>query len=122
MPIRDQYGSGKFGLSIEIFPPKTPAGDVALFESLDRLTTFRPGFVSCTYGAFGSTSKRTVELCVEIQRRYDITATSHFTPSSDPGLDATRIPSGIAILMSALVAVITSSMSRLALSSTALPR
>ena len=79
MPIRDQYGSGKFGLSIEIFPPKTPAGDVALFESLDRLTTFRPGFVSCTYGAFGSTSKRTVELCVEIQRRYDITATSHFT-------------------------------------------
>ncbi len=79
MQIRDHYGSGKFGLSIEIFPPKTPAGDAALFETLDRLTAFQPGFVSCTYGAGGSTSKRTVELCVEIQRRYGISATSHFT-------------------------------------------
>lgn len=79
MLIRDHYGPGKFGLSIEIFPPKTPAGDAALFESLDRLTAFQPGFVSCTYGAGGSTSKRTVELCVEIQRRYAIAATSHFT-------------------------------------------
>lgn len=79
MPICDNYGPGKFGLSIEIFPPRTPAGDAALFETLDRLTAFKPGFVSCTYGAGGSTSKRTVELCVEIQRRYEITATSHFT-------------------------------------------
>ncbi len=79
MLIRENYGSGKFGLSIEIFPPKTAAGDAALFESLDRLTAFQPGFVSCTYGAGGSTSKRTVELCVEIQKRYGLTATSHFT-------------------------------------------
>ena len=57
MRLLDNYGSGKFGLSIEIFPPKTPAGDVALFESLDRLTGFQPGFISCTYGAGGSTSK-----------------------------------------------------------------
>lgn len=79
MLIRDNYGPGKFGLSIEIFPPKTAAADAALFESLDRLTAFQPGFVSCTYGAGGSTSKRTVELCVEIQKRYGLTATSHFT-------------------------------------------
>lgn len=79
MQIRENYGPGKFGLSIEIFPPKTPAGDVALFETLNRLTAFQPGFVSCTYGAGGSTSRRTVELCVEIQRRYDVSATAHFT-------------------------------------------
>jgi methylenetetrahydrofolate reductase (NADPH) len=79
MLIRDHYGAGKFGLSIEVFPPKTPAGDLALFETLDRLSVFRPGFISCTYGAGGSTSKRTVELCEEIQRRYGVSATSHFT-------------------------------------------
>ncbi len=79
MQIRENYGPGKFGLSIEIFPPKTPAGDVALFENLDRLTAFQPGFISCTYGAGGSTGQRTVELCVEIQRRYGIAATAHFT-------------------------------------------
>jgi methylenetetrahydrofolate reductase (NADPH) len=79
MLIRDHYGPGQFGLSIEVFPPKTSAGDLALFETLDRLNAFQPGFISCTYGAGGSTSKRTVELCVEIQRRYGISATSHFT-------------------------------------------
>ena len=79
MQIRENYGPGKFGLSIEIFPPKTPAGDVALFENLDRLTAFQPGFISCTYGAGGSTGQRTVELCVEIQRRYGIASTAHFT-------------------------------------------
>lgn len=79
MPIRDHYGSEKFGLSIEIFPPKTPAGDGALFETLNRLIPYQPAFVSCTYGAGGSTSKRTVELCVEIQKRYGVSATSHFT-------------------------------------------
>lgn len=104
MQIRDHYGSGKFGLSIEIFPPKTPAGDAALFETLDRLTTFQPGFVSCTYGAGGSTSKRTVELCVEIQKRYGISATSHFTcvgATRDELLDWLRFArqSGIANIM-----------------------
>ena len=70
MTISDAYGPNRFGLSFELFPPKTPAGDAALFATLDRLTKFQPGFISCTYGAGGSTSKRTVELCVDIQRRY----------------------------------------------------
>lgn len=79
MRISDMYRTGDFGLSIEIFPPKTPAGDGALFENLDRLTAYRPAFVSCTYGAGGSTRTRTIDLCVEIQRRYKLPATAHFT-------------------------------------------
>lgn len=66
-------------ISIEIFPPKTPQGDEALFASLDRLATFQPAFISCTYGAGGSTQSRTVELCRAIQQRYEIPATAHFT-------------------------------------------
>lgn len=79
MRISEIYRPGKFGLSIEIFPPKTTDGDVSLFENLDRLARYRPAFISCTYGAGGSTRTRTVELCTEIQRRYDIAATAHFT-------------------------------------------
>ncbi|MFN0195631.1 MAG: methylenetetrahydrofolate reductase [NAD(P)H] [Planctomycetaceae bacterium] len=81
MPTRisEIYTSPTWGLSVEIFPPKTSEGDTALFDNLDQLSRYRPAFISCTYGAGGSTSKRTVELCVEIQRRYDITATAHFT-------------------------------------------
>lgn len=79
MRISEIYRSGTFGLSIEIFPPKTTDGDAALFENLERLAKYHPAFISCTYGAGGSTRTRTVELCTEIQSRFDIAATAHFT-------------------------------------------
>jgi methylenetetrahydrofolate reductase (NADPH) len=79
MRIRDIYAGGQFGLSIEIFPPKTPEGDDSLRQTLRELTPFQPAFVSCTYGAGGSTSKRTVEWCQEIQTGFSLPATAHFT-------------------------------------------
>lgn len=79
MRIRDIYRPGKFGLSFEIFPPKTPEGDGALWENITRLAQFQPAFISCTYGAGGSTRTRTVELCQEIQNRFGVAATAHFT-------------------------------------------
>ncbi|MBI3865656.1 MAG: methylenetetrahydrofolate reductase [NAD(P)H] [Planctomycetia bacterium] len=79
MRIRDIYGPGKFGLSFEIFPPKTPDGDGALWENVSRLASFKPAFISCTYGAGGTTRTRTIELCQEIQRRLGVAATAHFT-------------------------------------------
>ena len=77
--IPDIYGSNAFGLSIEIFPPKTEQGDAALFEHLNRLKAFQPAFVSCTYGAGGTTRTKTVELCRRIQADLGVPATAHFT-------------------------------------------
>lgn len=77
--IRDLYGKGQFGLSIEIFPPKSAEGDESLRQTLRELVCFQPSFISCTYGAGGSTSKRTVEWCREIQDLHQLTATAHFT-------------------------------------------
>ena len=79
MRIGQIYDAGKFGLSFEIFPPKTPDGDGALWENVERLSRLKPAFISCTYGAGGSTRTRTVELCQEIQTRFGLTATAHFT-------------------------------------------
>lgn len=79
MRIRDIYAGGRFGLSIEIFPPKTAEGDESLRQTLRELAPFQPAFVSCTYGAAGSTSKRTVEWCQEIQSGFGLNATAHFT-------------------------------------------
>jgi methylenetetrahydrofolate reductase (NADPH) len=79
MRIRDIYAGGQFGLSIEVFPPKTADGDEALRATLSELTPFEPAFVSCTYGAGGSTSKRTIDWCHEIQSVFGRTATAHFT-------------------------------------------
>jgi methylenetetrahydrofolate reductase (NADPH) len=77
--MKDLYSPGSFGLSIEIFPPKSEEGDEALFEHLGRLRQFDPVFISCTYGAGGSTRTRTVELCQRIQSEIGVPATAHFT-------------------------------------------
>lgn len=79
MRIGDVYRTRPFGLSIEIFPPKTEAGDAALFETLRRAAVWKPAFVSCTYGAGGSTRNRTLDLCAAIQDQFQLTATAHFT-------------------------------------------
>ncbi|WP_437228980.1 methylenetetrahydrofolate reductase [NAD(P)H] [Planctomicrobium sp. SH661] len=78
MRIKDIYARG-FGLSFEIFPPKTAQGDESLFEHLEKLKVHRPAFISCTYGAGGSTRSRTIELCQAIQDRFGSVATAHFT-------------------------------------------
>lgn len=79
MRIAELYQTQPFGLSIEIFPPKTEAGDQALFENLRRAARWNPGFVSCTYGAAGGTSNRTIDLCEAIQNDLGMTSTAHFT-------------------------------------------
>jgi len=77
--LRNLFATRPFCLSIEIFPPKSADADENLWANLDRLAPYRPAFVSCTYGAGGSTRIRTIELCREIQRRYLAPATAHFT-------------------------------------------
>src|SRR5690606_31845982 len=79
MRIQEIYSTKPFGLSFEIFPPKTEQGDEALREHLSRLAERQPDFISCTYGAGGSTRDRTIELCGMIQSRFEIPATAHFT-------------------------------------------
>lgn len=79
MRIGDVYRELPFGLSLEIFPPKTTAGDEALFATLERASHWNPAFISCTYGAGGSTRTRTIDLCSKIQNDFDIAATAHFT-------------------------------------------
>jgi methylenetetrahydrofolate reductase (NADPH) len=78
-PLSKILQSRPFSLSIEIFPPKSEDADEGLWSNLDQLAAFQPAFISCTYGAGGSTQTRTVELCAEIQRRFQIPATAHFT-------------------------------------------
>ncbi len=77
--LRNIYESGQFALSVEIFPPKTEAGDADLAKTLRSLGVYQPAFVSCTYGAGGSTQGRTLHWCRMIQEELGLTATAHFT-------------------------------------------
>ena len=79
MRVSEAYGPGKLGLSFELFPPKTAAGDAALFGHLDELIAFRPSFVTCTYGAGGSTRQKTLDIVAEVRRRYGCSVASHLT-------------------------------------------
>ncbi len=79
MRISEIYQAKPFGVSIEIFPPKTEAGGKALFETLAAAARWNPAFVSCTYGAGGSTRTQTLDLCTAIQDQFGLTATAHFT-------------------------------------------
>ncbi|QDT14077.1 methylenetetrahydrofolate reductase [NAD(P)H] [Alienimonas californiensis] len=78
MHLSDVYAD-RFGLSFEMFPPKTPAGDEALRVELARLAEYDPAFVSCTYGAGGSTRDRTLDWCRELKSDFGQNVTAHFT-------------------------------------------
>ena len=65
--------------SFEFFPPKTPKGVENLYKTVEELNSLGPDFVSVTYGAGGSTRGTTMEICTEIQKRFNLTAMHHFT-------------------------------------------
>ena len=79
MRLNQLFRERKFVLSIEIFPPKTTDGDAALERHLQALLKFDPAFISCTYGAGGSTRDRTMQWCRTIQKDLQRTAMSHYT-------------------------------------------
>ena len=53
--------------SFEFFPPQTPEGIEKLRATRRQLAQLRPAFLSCTFGAGGSTRDRTLETVLEIQ-------------------------------------------------------
>jgi methylenetetrahydrofolate reductase (NADPH) len=79
MRLSQLFQDQQFVMSIEIFPPKTAEGDAALKKNLQTLIEYNPAFVSCTYGAGGSTRDRTAFWCNEIQQTFHRTAMAHFT-------------------------------------------
>ncbi len=79
MKFSQVYTPGKFGLSFELFPPKTPVGDEALFRHVAELMRFRPSFITCTYGAGGSTRTKTLDIVTQVRERFSISVGSHLT-------------------------------------------
>jgi methylenetetrahydrofolate reductase (NADPH) len=79
MKFAQTYTPGKLGLSFELFPPKTPAGEETLWKNLDELMAFQPGVITCTYGAGGSTRNKTLEIVMQVRKRYGCSVASHLT-------------------------------------------
>jgi methylenetetrahydrofolate reductase (NADPH) len=70
--------------SFEFFPPKTDEGMEQLKRTLWDLRDDKPGFVSVTYGAAGSTRDRTVEITKWIKQQLGIEAMAHLSCVGEP--------------------------------------
>ena len=72
--------SGAF-VSVEFFPPKSPEGVDNLFKTLGSLMQMRPRplFVDFTWGAGGSTSDLTLDLCIRAKRLHGAVPNMHLT-------------------------------------------
>ncbi|MCA9184677.1 MAG: methylenetetrahydrofolate reductase [NAD(P)H] [Pirellulaceae bacterium] len=79
MQLPEYYQRGRFGLSFELFPPKTPAGQDALLSHVRRLAEFSPDYITCTYGAGGSTRDKTLQIVSRVKAEFGIAVASHLT-------------------------------------------
>lgn len=78
MRIADLYAADDGPVySLEFFTPKNDAGRNALFRAVERLQAVKPGFVSITCGAAGTTRERTADLAIELQNEFGLTAMAH---------------------------------------------
>lgn len=62
MRISELLARDKITVSCEIFPPKKDGAFGRIFEVVDQINQLNVDFISVTYGAGGSTSKKTVEV------------------------------------------------------------
>lgn len=77
--------------SFEFFPPKTPAAELQLEETLRDLEPLHPTFVSVTYGAGGTTREMTHDIVTRINRETSLTAMAHLTCAAHTRQELTDI-------------------------------
>jgi methylenetetrahydrofolate reductase (NADPH) len=77
--------------SFEFFPPKDEAGFEELFRTVALLKKLDPTFVSVTYGAGGSTRRKTVDLVRRIKHELDIESMAHLTCAGSSKAEAQHV-------------------------------
>lgn len=71
-------------IAFEYFPPRTEQGVQNLYERFDRMKLQNPLYMDVTWGAGGSTSDLTIELCKNITQKYGQVANMHLTCTNMP--------------------------------------
>lgn len=66
-------------LSFEVFPPKTDSALDSIRAATEEIASLSPAFMSVTYGAGGGTSKYTLQIAENIEKRYGVTTVAHLT-------------------------------------------
>lgn len=77
--IKNIYRQGKTIFSFEVFPPKKEEEFNDIYNTLNKLKTLNPDFISVTYGAGGSNSKKTAAIASYIKNSCNIEPIAHLT-------------------------------------------
>jgi len=70
--------------SFEYFPPKTQEGVANLYRRMESMGTYGPAFADVTWGAGGSTSDLTLEICATSQKYLGLETMMHLTCTNMP--------------------------------------
>ena len=89
--IKDILNTKKPTISFEVFPPKKDDEFEGVYATLDKLSELNPDFISVTYGAGGSRSKKTTEIASYIQNELHIDALAHMTCVGNKKEDIDRV-------------------------------
>ena len=79
MSLQDFFKNDKLAISFELFPPKTAKGEANLYKNVKELMQYSPDFITCTYGAGGSTRDKTLEIIEKVKSQFNIPVASHLT-------------------------------------------
>lgn len=79
MLIKKLFSDKKPVISFEIFPPKKDSPIEVIYQTLENLSDLKPDYISVTYGAGGSTTKRTLEIASLIKQKYEVESLAHLT-------------------------------------------
>lgn len=64
--IKNKYTKELIEFSCEVFPPKRNDEMYGIFQTLDDITSLNLDYISVTYGAGGSNSKKTAKIAAYI--------------------------------------------------------
>jgi methylenetetrahydrofolate reductase (NADPH) len=65
--------------SFELYPPRTPTAEAALFESLEHMVAAGPEFISVTYGANGSSRETSLQVLRRLLDTGTVSPMAHLT-------------------------------------------
>eukprot|EP01119_Soliformovum_irregulare_P011238 TRINITY_DN27_c0_g1_i1.p1 TRINITY_DN27_c0_g1~~TRINITY_DN27_c0_g1_i1.p1 ORF type:complete len:583 (+),score=209.04 TRINITY_DN27_c0_g1_i1:93-1841(+) len=82
--INKQLQENKTIFSFEYFPPKTEKGVDNLYDRLQRMSSWGPSWIDVTWGAGGSTSTLTLEICNTAKNLIGVETMMHMTCTNMP--------------------------------------
>lgn len=91
--VKEYAKNKKLWIAFEYFPPKTQQGVDNLIERFGRMKRHSPIYYDVTWGAGGSTSDLTLDLCIRIQKEFNMTANMHLTCTN---MDRSKLDHAIA--------------------------